>query len=136
MYSFKKSLIALVGLVALVGGLAALLPLIGRGQGGGNNPLTRDTRRLFYLTQTTHDGSQALTACASGYHMASLWETRKSVSPRMIRASVRPLLVKAGFALVRTLVTATARRGRAPATRLMGLLFLLQRKAYGLPPRA
>ena len=74
MYSFKKSLIALVGLVALVGGLAALLPLIGRGQGGGNNPLTRDTRRLFYLTQTTHDGSQALTACASGYHMASLWE--------------------------------------------------------------
>jgi hypothetical protein len=30
--------------------------------------------RRFYLTKTTHDGSQALSACASGYHMASLWE--------------------------------------------------------------
>ena len=74
MYSFKKSLVALVGLLALVGGLAALLPLIGRGQGGGNNLRTRDPRRSFYLTQTTHNGSQALTACAEGYHMASLWE--------------------------------------------------------------
>jgi hypothetical protein len=30
--------------------------------------------RAFYLTQATFDGSQALTACAAGYHMASLWE--------------------------------------------------------------
>jgi hypothetical protein len=30
--------------------------------------------RAFYLTQGTFDGSQALTACAAGYHMASLWE--------------------------------------------------------------
>ena len=30
--------------------------------------------RKFYLTQTGFTGSQALTACANGYHMASLWE--------------------------------------------------------------
>ena len=30
--------------------------------------------RSFYLTQDTFKGSQALTACADGYHMASLWE--------------------------------------------------------------
>jgi hypothetical protein len=30
--------------------------------------------RKFYLTPTTHTGAQALSACARGYHMASLWE--------------------------------------------------------------
>jgi hypothetical protein len=30
--------------------------------------------RKFYLTQDTFFGNQALTACAKGYHMASLWE--------------------------------------------------------------
>ena len=30
--------------------------------------------RQFYLTTTTHDGLSAPTACAAGYHMASLWE--------------------------------------------------------------
>ncbi|MCZ7667155.1 MAG: hypothetical protein M5U34_08015 [Chloroflexi bacterium] len=30
--------------------------------------------RHFYLTNTTHFPDEALTACASGYHMASLWE--------------------------------------------------------------
>ena len=30
--------------------------------------------RNFYLTTTEHNGSQALTACAEGYHMASVWE--------------------------------------------------------------
>ena len=30
--------------------------------------------RTFYLTKDFHDGSQALTACAPGFHMASLWE--------------------------------------------------------------
>ena len=72
MFSFKRSLTALVGLLVIVGALATLMPLISRGQGG--NPLTRDPRKSYYLTQTQHNGSQALTACASGYHMASLWE--------------------------------------------------------------
>src|SRR4030095_12687199 len=31
-------------------------------------------QRQFYLTQSTHDGAHALSACAMGYHMASIWE--------------------------------------------------------------
>lgn len=34
-------------------------------------------RRRFYLTTTRHDGSQAPTACAAGFHMASVWEIRE-----------------------------------------------------------
>lgn len=30
--------------------------------------------RKFYLTKKTFTGSQVLTACANGYHTASLWE--------------------------------------------------------------
>jgi hypothetical protein len=30
--------------------------------------------RAFYVTQTLHTGAEALSACAEGYHMASLWE--------------------------------------------------------------
>lgn len=30
--------------------------------------------RQFYLTRTQHDGAHALSACAAGYHMASLYE--------------------------------------------------------------
>ena len=69
MFSFKRSLVALVGLLVLVGGIAAVMPLVSRGQ--GQAPFGP---RKFYLTQTTHTGSQALTACAAGYHMASLYE--------------------------------------------------------------
>lgn len=73
MFSFRRSLIALVGLLVIVGTLATLMPLVSRGQ--GNNPIVAQLQpRKFYLTQTTYTGSQALTACASGYHMASLWE--------------------------------------------------------------
>jgi hypothetical protein len=72
MFSFKRSLIALVGVLVVVVALAAMMPLVSRGQGG--NPFNRDTRKSYYLTQTTHNGSQPLTACAAGYHMASLWE--------------------------------------------------------------
>ena len=69
MFSFKRSPIVIVGLLVLIG-----TPLVSRGQGDIKNPLNRDPRKSFYLTQTGHTGSQALTACAEGYHMASLWE--------------------------------------------------------------
>lgn len=69
MYNFKKSLVALAGLLVLGCAIAALTPLASRGQGKQQRGL-----RKFYLTQTNHDGSQALSACAAGYHMASLWE--------------------------------------------------------------
>ena len=74
MFNFKKSLTAFAGLLLIIAVLSALLPLVGRGQGGGGNPLNRDLRKSFYVTKTLHDGSQALTACVGGYHMASLWE--------------------------------------------------------------
>lgn len=70
MYSFRRSLIGLVGLLVLCGAFAALTPLASRGQGKQQQ---RGPRR-FYLTQEGYDGSQALSACADGYHMASLWE--------------------------------------------------------------
>ncbi|BCS31783.1 hypothetical protein TBR22_A09870 [Luteitalea sp. TBR-22] len=37
-------------------------------------PKNADPRRAYYMTRTTHTGSQALTACAAGYHMASVFE--------------------------------------------------------------
>jgi hypothetical protein len=38
--------------------------------------------RKFYLAQGGFTGSQALTACAVGYHMASLWEIFEVSTPR------------------------------------------------------
>jgi hypothetical protein len=74
MFSFKKSLTVFPGLLVIIAVFSALVPLVSRGQGGGGNPFNRDSRTSFYLTKTTHDGSQALTACTAGYHMASLYE--------------------------------------------------------------
>lgn len=70
MFSFKRSFIALVGIIALAGAVASLVPRVGRGQ--GNTPFAP---RRFYLTpQQAYKGNQAATACADGYHMASMWE--------------------------------------------------------------
>src|SRR5262245_4012598 len=74
MFSVRKSLIAFIALLVLVFGIASITPRLSVGQNGNGNPHTRDPRRLYYLTQTTHNGSQALSACATGYHMASFWE--------------------------------------------------------------
>ena len=73
MFSLKKSLVAVVGVLVLVGTIAAVMPLISRGQ-VGNNPLTRDLRKSYYLTKTQHNGSQVLSACAAGFHTASITE--------------------------------------------------------------
>jgi hypothetical protein len=62
---------ALLLMVIAVG--AIVMPLVSRGQGGQNSPRHRDLRR-FYLTQSPFNGAQAPSACAAGYHMASLWE--------------------------------------------------------------
>jgi|AAFX01.1.fsa_nt_gi hypothetical protein len=72
MYNFKKSLSGLVGLLVLFGTIATLLPLASRGQGGPSKQ--QRGARKYYLTQGRYDGSEALSACADGYHMASLWE--------------------------------------------------------------
>jgi hypothetical protein len=41
-----------------------------------------DPRRGYYVTKTKHTGSGALTACAAGYHMASIYEL---VNPPVLR---------------------------------------------------
>ena len=40
----------------------------------GRNEAGSSPDRKFYLTKDTFTGAQALTACAKGYHMASLYE--------------------------------------------------------------
>jgi hypothetical protein len=67
MYRFNKSLLVLVGLLIL--NAAAPAPPVSQGQGP-----PQFGPRKFYLTRTLHDGAHALSACAAGYHMASLWE--------------------------------------------------------------
>lgn len=69
MFSFKRSMTAIVFIAALVGSIATLMPLMSRGQ--GHTPFGP---RRFYLTENSFTGSQALTACAAGYHMSSMWE--------------------------------------------------------------
>jgi hypothetical protein len=69
MHSFQKSWIGLLVLGVIV--VVALVPVVGQGRGTGQPPFAP---RAFYLTQTTHTGGEALTACVAGYHMASLWE--------------------------------------------------------------
>ncbi len=83
MSKLKNSIIALAVLVIMVGALAALMPLIGLGQAVPGpakpppplgKPPSIKIPGNFYLTKTIHNGAQALTACATGYHMASVWE--------------------------------------------------------------
>lgn len=41
---------------------------------GASTGSAKEKSGKFYLTQDVFTGGQALTACADGYHMASLWE--------------------------------------------------------------
>ena len=62
----------------------ALAVLVGLGAGSILSQLTSTadsvhaqgswTARKFYLSKTPVQGNRALTACAAGYHMASMWE--------------------------------------------------------------
>ena len=75
MAKLKQSLIALIVLPALVG--FSLLGGMLTAPSSHTAAFEADKQkapRKFYLTQTLHNGSQALSACAIGYHMASLWE--------------------------------------------------------------
>jgi len=56
------------GLVLVISA-ACLLAQHPVADGGGKKEL-----RSYYLTITAHAGDSALTACANGFHMASLWE--------------------------------------------------------------
>ena len=62
------------GIIALVaiGAVTLLSHNVGSAQGA---PATSTAPvRAYYLTKATITGSKVLTACASGYHFASVWE--------------------------------------------------------------
>ena len=63
---FRMSLPIVSGLVGLI--VAAEVRPDREAQGPPARP------RAFYLTQDHFTGAEALSACAEGYHMASLWE--------------------------------------------------------------
>lgn len=67
---FRKNSIAIL-LVTVA--LSVLAPQVVRAQVVNPNNAVR-TARKFYITPNQYSGRQALTACAAGYHMASLWE--------------------------------------------------------------
>lgn len=69
MFSLKNSFATLAGVSLFICAVAVLLSPAGSAETEKQKAL-----RSFYLTQTTHNGSQAKSACAEGYHMASLWE--------------------------------------------------------------
>lgn len=77
--SFSNNVLALNGLGTGAGG-----PFAGGTSGGGNvcdsgacpapPECTAPPKQRYYLTPTSHAADQALTACAEGFHMASLYE--------------------------------------------------------------
>jgi hypothetical protein len=74
MNTVKDSINAFALLLMVSAAAAIVMPILSRGQGDSQNAPPHQVGRKFYLTQTVQDGSQALTACADGYHMASFWE--------------------------------------------------------------
>lgn len=76
-YTRFTSLLATVGRTAMagIGLLIVVMAAPGMPAAAQKKPTgTSDGARTFYMTTTLHDGSQAASACAAGFHMASLWE--------------------------------------------------------------
>lgn len=60
--------------LVLAGSLLAAVGCIKGPPGPPGPPGPAGTPRTYYLTKTGFTGQHATTACAAGYHMASLWE--------------------------------------------------------------
>ena len=77
-----KNLCAVAGLLIVVNSILPVLnPRMSHGQSERSIPSARVARR-YYLTNSAHDGNEVLTACAAGYHMASLWEIQDPTTLR------------------------------------------------------
>lgn len=74
MKTMKDRVNAFAFLLIVIATASIVMPLVSRGQGGSQNSPPHRTLRRFYLTQTFHPGNEALMACSTGYHMASMWE--------------------------------------------------------------
>jgi hypothetical protein len=74
MNTVRDSLNAFALLLMMSAAAAIVMPLVSLGQGESQNASRRRDLRRFYLTQTPFNGAQALSACAAGHHMASIWE--------------------------------------------------------------
>jgi hypothetical protein len=70
MYNLKTLSRAVIGMILII---TVASVLVQQSTHAASNKSTAPIRG-YYLTQGTYDGNQALTACAAGYHMASLWE--------------------------------------------------------------
>jgi hypothetical protein len=60
----------------------AITSLLAHDPGNAQDKKSSAPNRRFYLTNETVDGSQALTACAAGFHMASMGEIRETSTLR------------------------------------------------------
>lgn len=72
MSRLKNLLIVFLTLVSFACLVAVVAPNVSEGQGNKKN----SGARSYYMTATQHQGNTALTACAAGYHMASMWEIK------------------------------------------------------------
>jgi hypothetical protein len=76
-YKRQAGLVILLTLAVLVVALLGYLALGQREAAASARPAplaAASGLRLYYLTTSGYNGANADTACASGYHMASLWE--------------------------------------------------------------
>ena len=76
-----KNLCVVAGVLLVLNSLTPLLTPNTHGQNERSLAAARLARK-YYLTNSFHDGNEVLTACVSGYHMASLWEIRE---PALLR---------------------------------------------------
>ncbi len=76
-YERRSHLVLLLTLALVVAGSLGYLAWSGPQAAASTSlsPLvTAASMRQYYVTKTTHPAAEATTACAAGYHMASLWE--------------------------------------------------------------
>jgi hypothetical protein len=72
-----KGLVVALSCVLVVVGLLAYLMLTGKSAAASEAETAQAAStgmRQFYVTTSFYTGTLALTACAPGYHMASIWE--------------------------------------------------------------